>query len=217
MRLPPMQLGFANDIFAIVILIMSVVLHEIAHGYAANTLGDPTAKLAGRLTLNPLKHIDPVGSVLIPAFLILSQSNILFGWARPVPYNPYNLKNQRFGEAIVAAAGPLTNLALAVIFALVARVTSGQGFQLFANLAALITFTNLFLGLFNLIPVPPMDGYTVIRGLLPYRFSTVLRTFEERMRGGGVLSLLAILFVFTFFFAGPFYLLVQYLFGLLVG
>src|SRR6185437_7605397 len=93
-------------VFEIAILIVSIVIHEVAHGYAANALGDPTARLSGRLTLNPIKHIDLVGSILVPAFLVLTGAGILFGWAKPVPYNPFNLKNQRWGEAIVAAAGP---------------------------------------------------------------------------------------------------------------
>ena len=107
-----MQLS-GDFIFTLIVLILSIILHEIAHGYAAASLGDPTARLAGRLTLNPLKHLDPVGSVLIPLLLIISGGGILFGWAKPVPYNPYNLKNQRWGEAIVAAAGSLTNIAIA--------------------------------------------------------------------------------------------------------
>src|SRR3989338_8546888 len=110
-------------IFYIAVLIMSVVIHEVSHGYAALYWGDQTARLAGRLTLNPLKHLDPVGSVLIPLLLIFSGGGILFGWAKPVPYNSYNLKNQRWGEAIVAAAGSLTNIAIAILFALIARLS----------------------------------------------------------------------------------------------
>src|SRR3989338_8951510 len=93
-------------IFIIIILIFSVVIHEVSHGYAANALGDSTARFAGRLTLNPLKHLDLTGSVIIPAILILTQAGFIFGWAKPVPYNPYNLRNQRWGEAIVGGAGP---------------------------------------------------------------------------------------------------------------
>src|SRR3989344_8618602 len=110
------------EIITLVILILSIVLHEVAHGYAANWLGDPTARLAGRLSANPLLHIDPIGSVLVPGILYFTGAQFLFGWAKPVPYNHYNLNNQKWGEAIVAAAGPLTNLLLAVIFAGVIRL-----------------------------------------------------------------------------------------------
>src|SRR6266403_5190322 len=154
----PMQFDLATTIFSLAVLIVSIVVHEVAHGYAANALGDPTAKLAGRLTLNPIRHIDPVGSVLIPAFLVLTHSNIMFGWARPVPYNPYNLRNQRWGEAIVGVAGVATNLLIAVIFALITRYAVASGMGAFANATATISFVNLFLGLFNLLPFPPIDG-----------------------------------------------------------
>src|SRR3989344_2151048 len=111
-----------ESLFVVVVLIFSVIAHEVAHGYAANALGDPTARLAGRLTLNPLPHIDIVGSVIIPALLVFSNAGLLFGWAKPVPYNPYNLRDQRYGEAIVAVAGSATNILLALVFALIARV-----------------------------------------------------------------------------------------------
>ncbi len=212
-----MQLGLPFDIFGIVVLILSVVLHEVAHGYAARLLGDQTAARAGRLTLNPLKHIDLMGSVIIPAFLVLTKSGILFGWAKPVPYNPYNLKNQRWGEAFVASAGALTNIALAIIFAFIARGADAAGFPVFTLLAGTVVLTNLFLGLFNLIPVPPLDGYTVLRGLLPYKFSVGLKSFEERMRSGGIITFILILFVFSYVLSGPFINVVIYLAGLLLG
>ena len=212
-----MTFDLASSIFALVVLIISIVIHEVAHGYAAYALGDPTAKLAGRLTLNPLKHIDPVGSILIPAVLVLTHSNIMFGWAKPVPYNPYNLKNQRWGEAIVGFAGVGTNLLLALIFAFVTRVLLASGMSAFANAAATISFVNLFLGLFNLIPIPPIDGYTVLRGLLPYRYSMAFRNFEMRMRQGGLFTLVIVLFLFSYFFAGPFSQFVSWIFSLLVG
>lgn len=203
--------------FELVILIFSIVIHEVAHGYAANSLGDPTARLSGRLTLNPIKHIDLVGSILVPAFLVITNAGILFGWAKPVPYNPFNLKNQRWGEAIVAAAGPLTNLFLAILLGLIARFGVGTFPDPFITIATVASFVNLFLGLFNLIPLPPLDGYTTLRGILPYRLSVYMRDFESRVRGGGIASLILILVVFSFFFAGPFSLLVQYLFHVLIG
>jgi Zn-dependent protease len=212
-----MQTDPLSLIFELAILIVSVVIHEVAHGYAADSLGDPTARLSGRLTLNPIRHIDLTGSILVPAFLVLTNAGILFGWAKPVPYNPYNLKNQRWGEAIVAAAGPLTNLFLALILGLVARFGVGTLPAPFITLSTVAAFVNLFLGLFNLIPLPPLDGYTTLRGILPYSLAMPLRDFETRIRSGGITSLIIILVVFSFFFAGPFSLLVQYLFKFLIG
>jgi Zn-dependent protease len=203
-------------IFTLALLILSIIVHEVAHGYAANALGDPTARLAGRLTLNPIPHIDLVGSVLVPLFLVISNAGILFGWAKPVPYNPYNLKNQRWGEAIVAFAGPGTNILLAIIFGLLVRFGTGLPVP-FVNLATIAAYVNLFLGLFNLIPIPPLDGYTTLRGLLPYSAAMPLRNLEARIQQGGFMSLILILVVFSLFFAGPFALLVQYLFTILVG
>ncbi len=204
-------------LFTVVVLIFSIILHEVAHGYAAQALGDPTARLAGRLTLNPIPHIDIVGSIIIPAVLVLTQAHILFGWAKPVPYNPYNLKNQRWGEAFVGVAGVATNIAIAVIFAIIARVAGGQGMTEFASLAAIVVLVNLSLGLFNLIPIPPIDGYTVLRGLLPHKASMALGRFEERVRAGGIFSLILVLIILTQFFAAPFYMLVEFCYRILVG
>lgn len=205
-------------ILSFAILILSIVVHEVAHGYAANALGDPTARLAGRLTLNPLPHIDAVGSVIVPALLIFTQSPIMFGWAKPVPYNPYNLKNQRFGETLVAVAGSATNLFLAAVFGLIARFGPELGFDTTAvYLAASIAFINLFLGLFNLIPFPPLDGFTALRSLLPWRLSGGLVRLEDKVRSMGMLSLLLFLLFFSYLFAAPFFLLVDRLFRLLIG
>ena len=205
------------SIFTIVILIISVIIHEVAHGYAANSLGDPTAKLAGRLSLNPVRHVDPVGSILVPAILVLTNSAFLFGWAKPVPYNPYNLKNQRWGEAIVGVAGVATNLVLAVLFALVARLAWSAGMTDVAMLSAIVVSVNLSLGLFNLLPIPPLDGFTVLRGILPYKLSLGFRDIEEKIQRGGILSLVAILFLFSYFLSAPFGALVSFVFRLLVG
>ncbi len=205
-------------VLTLAILILSVILHEIAHGYAANALGDPTAKLSGRLTLNPLPHLDLFGSIIIPLLLISSGSGVLFGWAKPVPYNPYNLKNQRWGEAIVAVAGSATNILLALVFALFVHAANAGYIPASAGaFAGTVVFVNLFLGLFNLIPFPPMDGYTVLRGLLPYRFSYGLSALEDRIRTLGILGILAVLMVFSFVFAEPFFRFVSWIFGLLVG
>jgi Zn-dependent protease len=204
-------------LFTIVILILSIIVHEVAHGYAANALGDPTAKLAGRLTLNPIPHIDLVGSILIPGLLVLTNAGMLFGWAKPVPYNPNNLRSARWGEAIVGIAGVAVNLLIALVFALVARIAFSQGADVFGAVAATITLVNLFLGLFNLIPFPPLDGFTVLRGLLPFRHSYALRQFEDQVMRGGFMTLIIFLVVFSYVFARPFFSFVQWIFGILIG
>jgi Zn-dependent protease len=205
-----------EPLFIVIVLILSVIAHEVAHGYAANALGDPTARLAGRLTLNPLPHIDLMGSIIVPALLVFSNAGVLFGWAKPVPYNPYNLRNKRWGEALVAVAGSATNILLAVIFAFIARATAGT-LPAAAAFAALICFVNLFLGLFNLIPFPPMDGYTVLRGILPFSYSHNLIMFENRIRALGSVGIILVLILFSFIFIGPFGLFVAYLAHLLSG
>ena len=204
-------------IFTVIVLVISVIVHEVAHGWAANALGDPTAKLQGRLSLNPIRHVDPVGSVLIPAVLVLTNSSFLFGWAKPVPYNPYNLKNQRWGEAIVGVAGVAVNLFLALLFAGLARFAFGAGMVEFGTLASLVVLVNLSLGIFNLLPIPPLDGFTVLRGILPFRASMKLRAIEDRVQAGGILSLVLILFLFSYFLAAPFGMLIRTLFRLLIG
>lgn len=205
-------------ILTFVVLILSIIVHEVAHGYAANSLGDPTARLAGRLTLNPIPHIDLMGSIVIPALLAFSGSPIFFGWAKPVPYNPYNLKNQRWGEALVAVAGSATNILLAIIFGLIVRFGSEAGFDATTlSLAATIAFVNLFLGFFNLIPFPPLDGFTALRAALPWNLSSGLNRFEQKIREAGMMSLILFLIVFSYIFAGPFYKLVLWFLGLITG
>ena len=200
------------------ILILSIVVHEVAHGYAANSLGDPTARLAGRLTLNPLPHIDLMGSIILPALLVFTSSSILFGWAKPVPYNPYNLRNQQWGETLVAVAGSATNILLALIFGLLVRFGATLGLDAaMLSLAASIAFINLFLGLFNLIPFPPLDGFTALRAALSWHLSSGLVRFEQWVRSTGTLSLILFLIVFSYLLAEPFFNLVLWFFGLLTG
>jgi Zn-dependent protease len=159
-----------------------------------------------------------MGSIVIPALLIFTGSPILFGWAKPVPYNPYNLKGQRWGETLVALAGSATNMLLAVIFGLMVRFGGTLGFDHTALvLAQSIAFVNLFLGLFNLIPFPPLDGFTALRSSLPWHMAAGLGRFEERARTMGPASLILFLLIFSYLFAGPFYTLVQWIFGLLIG
>lgn len=204
---------------SLIVLILSIIAHEVAHGYAANSLGDPTARLAGRLTLNPISHIDLMGSVIIPALLIFSHSPMLFGWAKPVPYNPYNLTNKRFGEAFVAIAGSATNILLALIFGLIVRFGGNTGFfdTTAIAIAAVITFVNLFLGLFNLIPFPPLDGFTALRAILPWHLSSQFGKFEQGIRNAGILSLILFLFIFSSILSGPFFNFVLFIFKILTG
>jgi Zn-dependent protease len=204
-------------ILSFLILIFSIIAHEVSHGYAADALGDPTARLAGRLTLNPVPHIDLMGSIIIPALLMLSGSSILFGWAKPVPYNPYNLKNQRWGETLVAIAGSATNLFLAFLFGCIVRFGATSLPATALSLAATITFINLFLGLFNLIPFPPLDGFTALRAALPWSFSSGLNRFEQSIRHMGMLSLLLFLFFFSLILSGPFFSFVTWIFSLITG
>ena len=154
--------------------------HEVAHGAAAYAFGDPTAKNQGRLTLNPLKHIDLFGSIILPLILYITNSHFLFGWAKPVPYNPYNLKNRRLGEFCVSIAGILTNFAIAIIFAVVIR------FAIILNLSqeamylmTYIIMLNITLGVFNLVPIPPLDGSKILFSFVPYRYEHHLITLEK--------------------------------------
>jgi Zn-dependent protease len=154
-----------DSIFVIAVIMFSAVIHEVMHGVAADKLGDKTARYAGRLTLNPLKHLDPFGSVILPTILALSNSPFLFGWALPVPYNPYNLKPGRFSEAIVAGAGPLSNLVIALLTGLLLR--TGAVPEVAAPILFTVIAVNVMLFLFNLIPIPPLDGSKILSSLLP--------------------------------------------------
>jgi Zn-dependent protease len=165
-------------ILSIIILIFSIIVHEIAHGFMADWLGDPTARLQGRLTLNPIKHIDPVGSIIVP--LITSLSGFTFGWAKPVIYNPYNLKNKRQGEFLIALAGPFSNLVIAAIFGLIIRFNFVNALAMtpFLEICSYIVVINLVLAIFNLIPVPPLDGSKLLFAFLPNQYGKIRMTLE---------------------------------------
>jgi Zn-dependent protease len=199
-------------IFELIVLIFSIIIHEVAHGYMADKLGDPTARIQGRLTLNPLKHIDPIGSILVP--IITSLGGMTFGWAKPVPFNPHNLKDRRKGELLIALAGPASNILIALIFGSIIRfgAMSGDGFGLsdtFFILCAYVVIINLSLAVFNLIPIPPLDGSKIFFNLLPPRFNYV-RTYIERYS----IFFILIIVIFLWRFIAP---VVPLLFSLFTG
>ena len=205
-------------IFIIAALILSIVLHEMAHGYAANWLGDPTARLQGRLSANPMVHLDPIGSVLVPGFLFLSGAGILFGWAKPVPYNPYNFTDQKYGEAKVAAAGPLVNIALALFFALLIRFSGDLGLtSAFVELAAYIVYINILLAFFNMIPIPPLDGSKILHAFLPFSAAMRYRELMQTVERYGLFFTFAFIFVFIYVLWQPFSQLVFTVFSLFTG
>lgn len=199
----------SNIIFTILILVFSVIIHEVSHGYAALFLGDPTAKYQGRLTLNPLKHLDPVGSVIVP--ILTSLSGFTFGWAKPVPFNPYNLKNRRWGEAIVAFAGPFSNLAVALVFSILLRVLGSASIasDSFFRLMAMVVLTNIVLAVFNLVPVPPLDGSKILFSVLP----PSLRPVQDFLEKYGIVLVFVLVF-FLWKFLNP---IIFSIFSLFVG
>ena len=160
-------------IFSLIVLLFSIIIHEIAHGSVAYSLGDQTAKNEGRLTLNPLKHLDPFGSVFLPLLLLLATAGQgpIFGWAKPVPINPYNFRNRKEGILKVSIAGPGTNFLIAIIFSLLIRFFSltPSVFIFFS----IVAFYNFLWGIFNLIPIPPLDGSWILFNLLPDKLNKV--------------------------------------------
>ncbi len=223
-------------ILSIAILIISAVFHEYAHGWVAHKLGDDTAKNAGRLTLNPLNHLDPVGSIILPLLLIFSGVNFIIGWAKPVPYNPYNLRDSKYGDLKVAIGGPAANLIIALIFGIMARLTPvavglkqmlvvgflrGDNDYLLAQmqgslvtsvfvLAVIFCFLNLLLMIFNLVPIPPLDGSKVLMTFLPYNW-------QIKMRGLEPYGFFIIIFLLMFGFFSLIWPLLMFLFSLIVG
>lgn len=194
-------------IFFLVIILFSIVIHEYMHGWMADRLGDPTAREAGRLTLNPMVHIDLWGSVLMPALIFLG-TGLAFGYAKPVPFNPYNLRDQKYGAAKVAVAGPLANLITALFFGLFLRFIPGLSPALASFLAAIVEI-NLVLLIFNLLPIPPLDGAKVLLPFLPYNLQMKLLQLE---RYGFMLILLFVFFGFSLIVP-----IINFLFRLIVG
>jgi len=206
-----------DAIFYIIILIMSVVIHEISHGFMAEYFGDKTARFAGRLTLNPIKHLDLFGSILLPAILVLTRAPFLFGWAKPVPYNPNNLSNRKWGTIAVASAGVLANLAIAILFGLFIRFATSFGLppydpfspHPFYKITFIIVMLNIGLAIFNLIPIPPLDGSKIFFNLLPRAFWGAINFIENYS--------FVLIIVFIMFFSDYLYPVLTFLFHIITG
>jgi Zn-dependent protease len=180
---------------AVIPVLFAITLHEVAHGWVARGFGDRTAEMLGRLTINPLKHIDPIGTVLVPAILILMPTPYVFGWAKPVPVSMRNLRDPRRHMMIVAAAGPVSNMLMALFWALVAKlaIVGGLGGAPGVFVLAMTEWgilINILLAVFNLLPIPPLDGGRVLSGLLPGRYAAKFDTIEPY----GMIVVLVLLF-----------------------
>lgn len=177
-----MDTTIITTIFSLVVLLFSVIIHELAHGYIAYSLGDPTAKYEGRLTLNPIKHLDLFGSIILPLLLFISGSPFLFGWAKPVPVNPYNFRDKKFGEIKVSLAGPVSNLLLAIFFGLILRFIPTSFLLIYPGVFVALSYIvsiNIWLALFNLIPIPPLDGSWILFSLLPDKFHYIKNYLKQ--------------------------------------
>lgn len=190
---------------ALIVISLVISVHEAAHAFAANRLGDPTARLMGRMTLNPTAHIDPIGTVIVPLVLFLL-GGFIFGWAKPTPINPLNFTNPRRDSAITAFAGPASNFAMAVAFGILFRIFPSQVLLILVSI-------NLILGIFNLIPVPPLDGYKVLLGILPKEAAIRFSVLESY----GPIVLIVFLFFFIQFFSGVVFALLNFFLRLLLG
>ncbi len=202
-------------IYPLIVLLFSAILHEISHGFAAKLQGDDTAEAAGRLTLNPLPHLDPFGSIILPLLLAIpaffGAPAVIIGWAKPVPFNPNNLKNKRWGPALVALAGPLTNIFLAIIFGILIRFSYlipalPPSFNIFLMY---IVFINLLLAVFNLVPIPPLDGSKILFSVLPHHW----HNFEMLLERQGFILIL----IFVFFGFNLILPIIFFLFNLIAG
>lgn len=203
-------MGFLEGIFIAAVFIYSVVLHEVSHGVVAHSLGDNTAKDQGRITLNPIKHLDLFGSIFLPLFLLIVGSPFVFGYAKPVPYNPANLNDRKHGPAKVAAAGPLVNFILAIAFGLLLRfLPSSLQDTTLPSLLSFIVRINLLLAVFNLMPIPPLDGHWLLFTFLPQRF-VAFRVFLLRYS-------LLFFFIFLIFIFPILLPLINFLFRIIVG
>ena len=190
------------------VVIPSAIIHEYSHGWMADRLGDPTARYAGRLTLDPRVHVDKWGTFLLPALLyFMTGGSFLFAYAKPVPYNPYNLKNQKWGPSLVAIAGPASNFILAAIFGLIIQLIDFSGNL--AMMLSVIVYANVLLAVFNLVPIPPLDGSKILYAILPDSMWKVKQMLEQYG--------FFILLIFIFFFFHLISPIIQFLYLLFVG
>ncbi|MCF7795108.1 site-2 protease family protein [Patescibacteria group bacterium] len=191
------------QIFGIIVLIFSAIIHEYMHGWMAERLGDNTAKDAGRLTLNPIPHLDLFGSIILPSLMALSGTGIIFGWAKPVPFNPNNLNDKKWGPAKVAIAGPMGNLIIALMLGLSLRFLEIANPTMIA-LFAMAILINLVLMIFNLMPIPPLDGSKVLMAFLPFKWQMQFMKLE---RYGMILVILFIFIAFDIIIPITFFLM----------
>jgi Zn-dependent protease len=196
---------------------MSVVIHEVSHGFVAFWLGDSTAKYMGRLTLNPIKHIDPIGSILVPLVMFLF-SGFAIGWAKPVPYNPYNLRDQRYGPAIVGVSGPLSNILIALVFGFFLRVLLILGLvavndqSVIYNVFYFAVLINIVLAVFNMLPIPPFDGSKLLFAIFDLPEQTKYNL--ERM---GMFFFIIVIYIFSVPIGMLIQFVVQNFFKIVVG
>lgn len=184
-------MNLVSIIIMLIALGISIIVHEYMHGLVAYFLGDPTAKRAGRLTFNPIAHIDPFGSIIVPLLLIISGTHIVFGWAKPVPVNPAYFKNPRREMMFVSVSGPGSNLAMAAIAGALFRLNLFDFLPVFQLFLFNFVIINIFLAIFNLIPVPPLDGSGIVAGVLP---EPIASKYESLGRYGFILIVLILLF-----------------------
>ena len=225
-----MNFDITQIIFMVPALLFAVIIHEIAHGLVAYKLGDPTAKMSGRLTFNPIPHIDPVGSIILPAILIFTHSPILFGWAKPVPINPIHFKKlgYRKGMAVTALAGPLSNLIFAVIFGIMYQILRNEAVlntlasiggvafikSIILPILLLLQYSvtiNVILAIFNLIPIPPLDGGRILMSLASPQLEQKLQPLEQY--GFIIVIVLLLVGVLNFIIFPPYRFLVSVLLG----